>query len=297
MHKVRNTMSDCLLIAFLVFIPLAQAATLPAHAPISILVIADEVNPHGLSDADLTQPEDLAPALSAADSGLNIDKISTVHSQCVDDAITALESDSPPDAVLYFAHRGAAHCNGGNAQPDLTRLIENGLLRGMSLVVLHHGLYVDFTNRGVKQDLLNIIGAQSDSIEWNTTQGQRVIKVAGDHFITSNGITYPEQYRFAGMADLPAGVYPAFINMPDEWYEITTLNVMPGERRLPLFATDSGATRLLGFVLQRDGWRGRVVAYQPGEYQPNALDDRDGPGFQILVNAIYYAIFGDQTAE
>ena len=27
---------------------------------------------------------------------------------------------------------------------------------------------------------------------------------------------------------------------------------------------------------------------QPGEYQPNALDDLDGNNFQILANAIYY---------
>ena len=39
-------------------------ATLPVHPPLSILIIADEVTPHNLSNADLTQPEDLAPALS-----------------------------------------------------------------------------------------------------------------------------------------------------------------------------------------------------------------------------------------
>lgn len=283
----------CLLLVVLAPL-IATAASLPDHSPINILIIADEVNPHRLDDAQLTQPQDLAPALAASDSGLNLRNVSTVDSQCVDAALEALASDSPPDVILYFAHRGAAGCTGGNAQPELTRLVETGLQRGMGLVVLHHGLYVDFTNRGVKQDLLNMIGAQSDSIEWNTTGGQRVINVGGDHFIAQNGLTYPGQHRFAGMDGVPAGSYPAFTNTPDELYEITTVNVMPGEQRTVLFVTDSGTPRLLGYVLQRAGWRGRVVAYQPGEYQPGALDNRSGPNFQILVNAIYFAAAGRQ---
>jgi hypothetical protein len=268
---------------------MVSAATLPEHAPLSILIIADAVNPHRLADADLTQPGDLVPALTAADSGLNIDSISMVDSQCIDDALGQLASESTPDVVLYFAHRGAAYCNGDNAQPDLTQLLEHGLQSGLGLVVLHHGLYVDFTNRGIKQDLLNLIGAQSDSIEWNTTTGQRVINVAGDHFIPSNGITYGEEHRFTGMPGTPAGTYPAFTNTPDELYEVTTLNVQDDEDRTLLFVTDSGTPRVLGYVLRREGWRGLVAAYQPGEYQPNALDDRSGPNFQILVNAIYHA--------
>jgi len=32
-----------------------------------------------------------------------------------------------------------------------------------------------------------------------------------------------------------------------------------------------------------------VVDYQPGEYQPNALDDLAGNNFQILANAIVFA--------
>jgi len=61
-----------------------------------------------------------------------------------------------------------------------------------------------------------------------------------------------------------------------------------GESRTILFATPSGGPRILGFDLQRAGWLGRVVFYQPGEYQPNALDDRAGPNFQILANAVLY---------
>lgn len=286
----------CLLLVVLA--PLcATAASLPDHRPLNILIIADEVNPHGLNDTQLTQSQDLAPALSASDSGLHIAAVSTANSQCIDTALTALASDSPPDVVLYFAHRGAANCAGGNAQPELTRLVETGLRRGIGLVVMHHGLYVDFTNRGVKQDLLNLIGAQSDSIEWNTTGGQRVINVGGDHFIARNGLSYSGQHNFTGMDGVAAGNYPAFTNTPDELYEITTVNVVPGEQRTVLFVTDSGTPRLLGYVLQREGWRGRVVAYQPGEYQPNALDDRSGPNFQILVNAIYFAATGDTAVR
>jgi len=64
---------------------------------------------------------------------------------------------------------------------------------------------------------------------------------------------------------------------------------LAGEQRTPLFVTDSGTPRMLGYVLKRSDWNGVVVTYQPGEYQPNALDDRPGPNFHILVNAIYFA--------
>jgi hypothetical protein len=215
-----------------------------------------------------------------------------VNSQCADDALNALESDQGPDVVLYFAHRAALSCDGENAQPALTRLLEEGLKSGLGIVVLHHGLYVDFINRGAKAELLHLLGAESDSIEWNTETGQRVINVAGEHFITSNGVIYEEEATFTGSTDINAGTYPAFSNLPDELYEITRLHEVVGETRTSLFASDSGDERILGYVLQRNGWSGRVVAYQPGEYQPNALDNRDGPNFQILVNALYFTVHG-----
>ena len=265
------------------------AATLPGHEPMTVLIIADEVNPHQLNDADLTQPHDLAPALSAPDSGLKLTAISTVDSQCVDAALLALSSDTPPDVVLYFAHRGARHCDGDDAQPALTGLIEQGLEKGLGLVVLHHGLYVDFRNRGVKAPLLQLIGSEADSIEWNTADGQRVINVNPGHFITSHGIDYAGNHEFSGAAGVASGRYPAFTSKPDERYELIREHIVPGEQRTPLFATDSGTPRLLGYVLQRPGWQGRVVTWQPAEFQPNALDDRTGPNFQILVNAIYFS--------
>jgi hypothetical protein len=93
-----------------------HAAVLPHHAPISVLIVADEVNPHQLADADLTQPQDLEPALSANDSAQVLARITTVNSQCVDAALSELTSSESPDVVLYFAHRAAKHCDGSDAQ-------------------------------------------------------------------------------------------------------------------------------------------------------------------------------------
>lgn len=287
MMFMRTLFIGCLLCS-----SLTQAATLPAHAPLSILIIADEVNPHRLSDADLTQPQDLAPALSAADSPLAISSISTVNSQCADDALRALAAADRPDVVLYFAHRAALRCSGEDAQPELTRLLEHGLQQGMGVVVLHHGLYVDFIKQGAKDDLLALVGARSNSIAWDTAQGQRVFNVGGGHFVSSNGLSYQDEGGFAGLGSVAAGRYPYFVNVPDELYADTALVEQPGEVRTPLFASDSGGNRLLGYVLQRAGWQGRVVAYQPAEYQPNALDDHVGPNYQILMNALYYAAYG-----
>ncbi len=271
-----------------------QAAVLPDHAPISVLIVADEVNPHKLADADLTQPEDLEPALSAADSPLTLSGISTVNSQCADDALRALASSEPPDVVVYFAHRAAKHCDGSDAQVEFTRLIANGLQNGLGVVVLHHGLYVDFISPGAKDSLLNLIGAKTNSIKWDTVDGQRVYNVGGAHFVSSNGLAYTQQDQFVGVSGVAAGSYPFFVNIPDELYSDTTLLEEAGEIRTPLFASDSQGARLLGYALIRTGWAGRVVAYQPAEYQPNALDDRDGPNFQILVNAIHFAAYGDK---
>jgi hypothetical protein len=42
------------------------------------LIIADSVNPHRLSNADLTQQPDQEPALTIEDSGMNIDTVTSV---------------------------------------------------------------------------------------------------------------------------------------------------------------------------------------------------------------------------
>lgn len=271
----------------------AHAATLPDHAPFDLLIVADEVNPHRLGDAELTQPEDLQPALASSASALNLASVQTIDSQCADAALAQLASQNPPAVVLYFAHRAAKRCDGSDAQAEFTQLLRLGLERGLGLVVLHHGWYVDIFSPGAKDELLALVGARTNSIKWDTAEGQRVYIVGGEHFVGSNGIRVDERAEFAGTGTVAAGTYPYFTNLPDELYADTELVEEAGETRTPLFASDSLGRRLLGYALVREGWRDRVVAYQPGEYQPNALDDRDGVNFQILVNAIYYAAFGD----
>jgi hypothetical protein len=91
-----------------------------------------------------------------------------------------------------------------------------------------------------------------------------------------------------GLPGVSAGDYPAFNNTPDERYPQTTLITSPGETRVILFATASGTPRVLGYDLQPPGLAGHIIAYQPGEHQPTILDDRTGPNFQILKNALVY---------
>jgi hypothetical protein len=264
----------------------AAAATLPSHTALRILVIGDEVNPNGLTVAELTQPLDIAEALQAPDSGLLLNgDVALVDSQCIDAALSALESATPPDVVVYFAHRAALGCQGAAEQESLTALLEARLQSGGGMVVFHHGLY---TAVG-KEAILQLIGAQSGSIAWDTTSGQRVFNVEPGHFVTSNGVEYPARAAFAGSAEVEAAEYDYFDNLPDERYPSTQLLVSEDETRTILFASDSGGTRVLGYSVVRPGWAGRVVAYQPGEYQPAALDQREGNNFQILANAIVFA--------
>lgn len=272
-------------------------ATLPAHEPLSVLIVADAVNPNRLAPEDLTEPEDFAPALQADDSGLSIASVVTVDSQCVDEALTALEGASRPSVVLYFAHRAAKTCGGGDGQTRLVAGFEAGLTAGMGIVVFHHGLYGDLYTPGAKDSVLQLVGAESSGIAWDTTTGQRVFIVGGDHFVASNGITAEGEADLGAVDGVTAGNYPYFDNIPDERYPTTTLNIEPGEERVPLFATNSGGERLVGYALTRPGWQGRVVAYQPGEFQPHALDDRAGNNFQILANALYYSALGAPGAS
>lgn len=275
----------------------ATSATLPDHEPLSVLVIADAVNPHRLSPAELTEPEDIAPALTAVDSGLSVRDVSTVDSQCVDVGLGHLEGATPPDVLLYFAHRAARQCDGGDGQSRLVAAAEQGLLRGMGIVVLHHGLYGDLYTPGAKDSMLQLVGAEASGLTWDSSTGQRVFLVGRDHFVSSNGLVTRGTADLDAFDGFEAGPYSYFDNVPDERYPETNLLVQTGEIREPLFATNSGGNRLLGYTLQRPGWLGRVVAYQPGEYQPNALDDRAGNNFQILVNALYFAARGNPVAS
>jgi len=289
MRRSRSGTSAALraaLLNTLVAAPLS-AASLPAHGPLSVLVISDEVNPNNLSDAQLTQPGDISAALNAADSGLTLEgKATEVSSQCVDDALTALQGGRPPQVVVYFAHRPALGCDKSDQQAALTSALEAQLKRGGGIVVFHHGSY---TWPG-KEALMPLLGVSASSIAWNTSEGQRVFNVAPGHFVTTNGVVYTARAALTGMGAVPAGMFEYFDNIPDERYPNTALLTQTGETRTILFASSSGGTRVLGYALERPGWLGRVLFYQPAEYQPRALDDRAGPNFQILANAIVYSV-------
>ncbi len=276
---------------------LATAADLPPHLPLRILIVSDEVNPHALSDADLTQPGDLSTALLAADSGLNIDpspdgvlEIATDDLGLATTALSVPNGDPAAfDVVVYFAHRIPGGPTGQAIQNAFDAAIESFLINGGGLVAFHHGMY--FT--AGKQGIQDIIGVTADgSVPWNVVEGQNVIDVAPGHFVTTNSIETSQSVSYADPArGVSAGSYDFFSNIPDERY--ISLEINPGaETLIPLFASNysqNGTTHLLGFTHQRAHWDGIVVGYQPGEYQPSALDDRAGNNFQILANAILYA--------
>ena len=261
----------------------AYAATLPEHEPISIVVISDQVNPNGLPDAELTQPGDLSAAIGGPGSGLVVGDLDEVASDCIDDAVAAL--DAGVDVLVYFAHLPATSCAGADAQDMLTDAIGGHLQAGGGVVVFHHGV---FTMPG-KEGVLALLGATANTIDWQPEAGQTVIATGGDHFVVTNGLDYPEMRTLPGndMFGIAPGDYPAFTNVPDERYPGLSYLTEPGEERRTLFVSDYGPGALLGYDLRRADWAGHVVMYQPGEYQPNALDP-EGANFQILANAIYY---------
>lgn len=261
----------------------AAAATLPAHDPLTIVVVSDEVNPNGLSDAELTQPGDIRAALAAPDSGLNVASVTEFDSACIDDALTALAAG--PDVLVYFAHRSATTCAGGEGQQALTSAIREHLQTSGGIVMFHHGV---FSDRG-KGPLLSLLGATASTIDWQPAAGQSVIATAGDHFVVTNALDYPQNVSISADAlGVPQADYPAFINTPDERYPGLSLLTEGDETRTLLFLSDFDGPQVLGYDLWRPAWARHVVMYQPGEYQPNALDDRTGNNFQVLANAIYY---------
>jgi hypothetical protein len=263
----------------------AAAAVLPAHDPLRILIISDEVNPHGLSDDQLTQPGDLGAAIGSAGSGLEVERVEEVDSACVDDALAMLGSGGA-DVVVYFAHLPATACDGSARQAELTTAMEQHLRERGGVVVFHHGIY----EAGGKESMLQLLGARASSIAWDTDAGQDVIAVGGEHAVVSQGMQFEGTRSFSGVG-VAQGEYPYFNNTPDERYDALALLTGGGEERTILFtSTDAsgGSPRVLGYDLWRPGWLGHVVFYQPGEYQPSALD-LDGNNFQVLANAILYA--------
>lgn len=262
----------------------AAAAVLPAHDPLRILIISDEVNPHGLSDDELTQPGDLSAAIGDPGSGLAVELVEEVDSACLDDALGMLEGPGA-DVVVYFAHVAATACDGSPRQAELTTALEAHLRGGGGVVVFHHGIY----EAAGKEAILQLLGGRASSIAWDTAAGQDVIAVGGSHFVTSNAIQYEGMRGFEGVG-VAAGEYPYFNNTPDERYDATTLLTEAGEQRTILFTSADaagGSARVLGYDLRRADWMGHVVFYQPGEYQPLILDVA-GDDFQAIANAIVY---------
>lgn len=276
---------------------LALAATLPPHQGLRVLIVSDEVNPHGLSDAELTQPGELSAALVAPGSGLNFDagpeavfEVPTNQLELATQRLSLpLGDPAAYDVLIYFAHR--IPDNGMNdvaRQQAFTAAVEGFLERGGGVVSFHHGAYLV----PGKEEILELIGATaSGAVVWNNIEGQNVINVAPAHFVTCYAVSYTGTTAYADAArGVPAGVYPVFNNTPDERYLNFELNPTADEVEL-LFGSNfvqNGSTHLLGFTHTRAEWRGTVVAYQPGEHQPTALDV-SGANFQILANAIVWA--------
>lgn len=282
----------------------ARGATLPPHGPLRILIVSDQVNPHGLTNAQLTQPGDLTVALTALDAGLNLegapDAVREIGTDDLAQATAALSVpiDDPAayDVLVYFAHRIPVGGTGPALQAAFVAAVDAFLVAGGGVVSFHHGAYLT----AGKEAMLDLIGGTATgAVPWDTVEGQDVIDVAPGHFVTTNGVEYTGTVVYA---DLPRGVpaasYAYFNNTPDERYPTFELNPGAGAIEM-LFASDyvqGGSTHVLGFTHRRPSWAGVVVAYQPGEYQPHALDDRDGNNFQILANAIVYASLGATTA-
>lgn len=277
----------------------AKAADLPPHGPLKLLIVSDEVNPNNLSDAELTQPGDLLIALSDPDSGLNLvagpDAVVEVDSQCVDEALAILGDPGAVDALVYFAHQPARGCDASDRQAELTTATAALLAAGGGVVVFHHGMY----QAAGKEAILQLLGGTAGAIAWDVNDGQDVVDVAPGHFVTSNAVEYAGLVMYADMlAGVPAGDYPYFNNTPDERYPALALLSAPGEDRTILFGSGyDGSGHVLGYDLQRPEWLGRVVFYQPGEYQPNALDMLDGNNFQILANAIVHVTQADDPGD
>ena len=273
----------------------ATAQTLPPHPPLRILILSDEVNPHGLTPAQLTQPGEISAAL-AATAALNIDSspeaLLELPTNSIEQAtsrlLRAVDDPLAYDVLIYFSHRIPDDGNNVVARQEaFVAAVQQFLQQGGGVVSFHHGIYL----LPGKESMQALLGAQaSGAVFWNTTEGQNIINVGAEHFVSSNGISYPDVQSYADPANgVAAGNYPAFNNSPDERYP-TMARLPVGGFFQPLFAsnyTQNGSQHLLGYQLRQPDWQGVVIVYQPGEYQPNAL----GPGnnFQILLNAIHYS--------
>lgn len=253
-----------------------------------MLIVSDEVNPHALPPEQLTQPGEISIALQGASSALALDGVLEISTDAIEAATAELQRPPAdplaPDVLIYFAHRipvgGSDPAARQEAFAEATRLF---LERGGGVVAFHHGLYAT----AGKESMQFLFGAAaSGNVVWAE---QNVIAVAPRHFVACNGVSYDGTTSYEDLARaVPADTYPFFANDPDERYP--QFDFMDSTETIEiLFGSDYDAvSHLLGYTHVRSGWRGIVVAYQPGEHQPGALDP-DGPDFQILVNAILYA--------
>lgn len=161
------------------------------------------------------------------------------------------------------------------------------MARGATLVSFHHGAHF----AAGKDSVRALIGGTASGAEpWDTMRGQDVIAVRPDHFICRHRIV-PEGRRSHAVPGrgVASGVYPCFTNVPDERYPAFDLHPAAGTVEL-LFAgdhDDQGTQHVLGFTRRRDDGAGVVVAHQPGEHEPAALDPDDN-NLQVLVNAIHW---------
>ena len=265
--------------------------SLPAHDPIDILIVSDEVNPHGLSDEDLMQPGDLTPVLSNL-ATLNSHIILEIDTNQIELATNALnlspDNVDRPEVLIYFAHR--IPNNGNNAsgrQADFVAAVAQFLQTGGGVISFHHGIYLT----GGKQPIQDLLGSQATgSVPWNTVNGQDVIFVGGDHFIGTHQINYSGTTTYSNPSHgIAADNYPFFNNTPDERYPQMDFNAGNAgcdiENLFQSNYSDNGNQHLLGYTKQCPGWTSQVMVFQPGEHQPTATS---GNNLQVLLNAIYY---------
>ena len=277
------------------------AASLPPHGPLRILVVGDNVNPHGLPANQITEVEDIAATLAGAGTGLTLaadaNAVRLIPTNSIEQA-TPLLLLPPTDAnyygvVVYFAHRipdNSTAADNQLRQDAFAAAMQQYLLAGGGLVSFHHGAYYWTGKAGI----LDLIGCTANgAVPWDTLYGQDVINVAPGQFVSSNGLSYPGATPYAdAVRGVPSGTYPVINNVPDEQYPNFTINAnAAGEVKLLFggkYSIGDSTPHLLGFTHRRQPWGGVVVGWQPAEYQPNTLNV-NGWQFQILANAIVYA--------
>lgn len=280
------------LLTLLAAAPAVRAQAVAPHSPLRILIVSDEVNPHGLPPDELTQPGEIAQALGTI-AGLELDAaesdpILELSTDSLDVAtpLIAPGPDDPAgyDILIYFAHRIPVGLPDNNAaQEAFVAATEAFLEQGGSVVSFHHGIY-ETSGKQSMQALLG--GAATGSVVWDAVNGQTVINVA-EHFVTSYGVVPTGTTTHSDPGNgIPEAEYSMYVNLPDELYPNFNFEMDAGAIEI-LQASDSASSNgVLTYTHHRDSWSGVVIVIQPGEHQPTALEP--GNSLQILVNAIVY---------